>query len=64
MHEAAKMFVEFKDCIQLALIYLLEIFQRFKNLQTLTLNTIFEISLYCKNQMSEGDFNLLYNFMS
>jgi hypothetical protein len=64
MHEAAKMFAEFKDCIQLALIYLLDIFQRFKNLQTLALNTIFEISLYCKNQMSERDFNLLYNFMS
>lgn len=33
-------------------------------MQQLALNTIFEISLYCKSFICEADFNLVYNFMT
>lgn len=64
MHEAAKQLIGFKDYITPVISYLLEIFLRFQNLQTLALNTIFEIGLYCKAQMKEADFNMLFNFLS
>jgi hypothetical protein len=64
INDSAKQLCHFQSKISPIFAYLLDVFKRFSNLQTLALNTIFEISLYCKKFITESDFNLLYSFMT
>ena len=66
IHDAAKQLCnqDLRNKIDHIIVYLLDVFKRFVNLQTLALNTIFEITLYCKQFISAGAFNYLHGFMT